>query len=50
MNAKLFNLLTGINESSVLVQHQPSDCILNARVCIQGKNGIMMNVGVSLKN
>ena len=52
MNAKVLNLMSGVNELRLLVQHESCkcNCGLNQNVCIQNKNRLMMNVGVSVKN
>ena len=51
MNKKVFNLILGVNETRVLVQHELCEykCGLNKVYVIQSKNGIMMNIGVSVK-
>ena len=53
MNVKVFNLMPGVNEAMFLCQYELCECnFLNWMkvYVIQRKNGIMMNVGVSVKN
>ena len=52
MRVKTFNLISGVNETRYSVQHElcECNCRLNESVCNPSKNGIMMNVGVSVKN
>ena len=51
MNVKVFGLMSGVNETRFLVQHEPFECKcrLNESV-IHSKYGIIMNLGVSIKN
>ena len=44
--------MSGVNEIRFLLQHESCECKcgLNEGVCIQSKTGIMVNVGVSVKN
>ena len=52
MNLKVFNLMLRVNETRLLVQNESCECKcgLNKSVCNSKKNGIMMNVGASVKN
>ena len=53
MDVNVFYLKLGINETRILVQHESFECKcgLNKSVCnSKNKNGIMINVGVSVKN
>ena len=53
MDVKVFNLTPGVNETRFLVQQELGEINfeLNESVyVIKCKNGIMMNVGVSVKN
>ena len=48
----IFNLMSGVNETRFLVEHESCECKcgLNESVCNSNKNGIIMNVGVSAKS
>ena len=46
MNVKVFNLMSRVNKTRFVVQHVDWTKLY----VIQMKNGIMMNVGASLKN
>ena len=50
MNVKVFSLMSKVNETRFLVQHQSSKrkCRLDESVCNSKQNGIMMNVAVSI--
>ena len=55
MNVKVINLISKINETRFLVQHKLMNCVsVNVdwikKYVIQSKNGIMIYVGVSVKN
>ena len=53
MNLKVFNLLSGINETRFLVQHESRECKygLNESVCnLKQKNGTMMNLALRIRN
>ena len=52
MNVKVFNLVSGVNETKSIVQHKPWECkwVSNKSLCNSKQNGIMMNVSVSVKN
>ena len=52
MILKVFHLIAEVNETKHLVLHESCECkcALNESVCIHWKNGIMMNVGMIVKN
>ena len=51
MNVKVFALMLGVNETKFLVQHASCECKCGWNESVsQSKNGIMMNVDVSLSN
>ena len=52
MNARAFTLMSKVNETGFSIQYESSDCTcrFNENVCNWRRNGIMMNVGVNLKN
>ena len=55
LNLSVFNMTTGINESETLTKHISCKCNLglmgeNRSVVIQISGGIMINVGVNVKN
>ena len=42
--------MSRVNETRLLIQHESCECkcVLNERLWIQNKTGIIMNVGVSV--
>ena len=51
MNLEVFNLMSNVNEARFLVQHKLCKCKCGLNESIYNtKHGIIMNVGVSVKN
>lgn len=53
MNAKVFNLISGVNDTSHLVQHELFNCKCRLNVNLNPNSNlirIMVNVDMSLKN
>ena len=51
MNVEVFNLTSGVNETKLIVQHESSANVNWIKVYVlQSKNGIMINVEMSIEN
>ena len=52
ITVKVFNLMSGVNETRLLVNHESCECKcgFNERVCNSKQKRIIMNVGASVKN
>ena len=52
MTVKEFSLMSRVNEKRFLVQHEACKCKcrLSESVCDLNQNGVMMNVGVGVRN
>ena len=49
---KVYILMSKVNETIFLVQYESCECNcgFNESICNSKQNGVMMNVGVSVKN